>query len=193
MADTLVFLQLEHRALLRMLHLIEDMCAILQRRGPVDGEFLTLVLDYFRDYPDTCHHPKEDLVLRHVQDRDPRAAHELLHVLGDHEELHDWTVEIAERAHLARRSRSLHDPGFVDELRRFAERYHAHLDDEDSNFFPVVRKCLKREDWDLIDFTMFDGDDPLYDPRAENRFRDLRTRIFDTAEGGFAPGDEARN
>ncbi len=193
MADTLVFLQLEHRALVRMLHLLEDMCAILQHRGPVDAELLTLVLDYFRDYPDSCHHPKEDLVLRRLQERDPRAAHELIHVLGDHEELHDWTVEIAERAHRAERSRSLHDLDFVDELRRFVERYHAHLDDEDRTFFPVVRERLEPADWDLIDFTMFDRVDPLYDPRVENRFRALRTRIFDAAEGGFALGDEARN
>lgn len=178
MADTLVFLQLEHRALVRMLHLLEQICQELEEHAPVDAELLTLILDYLRDYPDTCHHPKEDLVLRRLEQREPQVAEHLRHLLGDHEALHAWTLRIAERARL---DPSFEGEGFTEELCRFAQHYRAHLDHEDREFFPAVREHLEREDWDLIDFHLFDRSDPLYDARAENRFRTLRDMIFDTA------------
>lgn len=189
MADTLVFLQLEHGGLLRMLRLVDSLCRALEKGEAIDGDLLALAIDYFRDFPDTCHHPKEDVVLRRLQLRDPVAAAGIIHVLADHEDLHAYTARLSEAVHRANERGALHAPALVQAVAGFVTLYREHLEDEDLHFFPTVRAHLLQEDWDLIDFTMFDQPDPLYDAQAESRFRVLRDIILDgTAREDRAAG-----
>jgi len=49
--------------------------------------------------------------------------------------------------------------------------------EEDQRFFPLAEERLSRDDWDELDFTVFERDDPLFDHAAEDRFSALRERI----------------
>ena len=71
MPDTLFLLRLEHGNLSKLLGLIENQVAAADAGMPMDEQLLSLASEYFYDYPDRCHHPKEDLVYRRLGERDP--------------------------------------------------------------------------------------------------------------------------
>ena len=50
----------EHRNIARLLRALEHQVAIFSNADAPDYDVIVGVADYFLDYPDRCHHPKED-------------------------------------------------------------------------------------------------------------------------------------
>ena len=184
MPDTLFLLRLEHGNLSKLLALIEDQVAAADAGLPMDKELLRLACEYFSDYPDLCHHPKEDLVYRRLSERDPDARAGLRDLVAEHRRLHGLTEEFTETVRRLREEPQAAEPGALDVMRHFLERYRQHMRDEDERFFPLAEERLSKDDWDILDFALFDRDDPLFDHAAEERFSVLRQRIDALAEQG---------
>ncbi|HYA65132.1 MAG TPA: hemerythrin domain-containing protein, partial [Burkholderiaceae bacterium] len=96
MPDTLFLLRLEHGNLSKLLGLIEDQVAAADAGKPMDEELLSLAYKYFSDYPDRCHHPKEDLVYRRLSERDPDSRKGLRDLIAEHRRLHELTEAFGE-------------------------------------------------------------------------------------------------
>jgi hemerythrin-like domain-containing protein len=54
-------LRQEHRNIEKLLRVLERELNVFDRGERPDYEVVLAVIDYFKDYPDICHHPKEDL------------------------------------------------------------------------------------------------------------------------------------
>lgn len=175
-SDTFVLLQLEHRTIAHLLELVEAQLRRLERDDEADFDLLELVLNYFRVYPEACHHPKEDLVFRRLQLTDPEAAATVGDLLGGHEALETLTAQVAE---LVGQAQDSGEPPaqLLEGLREFVHRNRSHLEEEESEFFPLVASKLSKDEWDVIDFAMFDMEDPIYNESTENRFIQLRKWI----------------
>ncbi len=74
MAQTLDRLREEHRAIERLLKAIEHQLAIFERGDRPDYDVLEAAGDYFFDFPDRCHYPKENAVYRRMRTIDAKAA-----------------------------------------------------------------------------------------------------------------------
>lgn len=177
MSDTLFLLRLEHGNLGRLLGLIELQSAAADAGKPVDRELLLLASEYFSDFPDRCHHPKEDIVYRRLAERDPAARAGLRDLVAEHGRLHDLTESFARAVRRIPPEAGPVEPGIRDVMRDFTRRYRAHMRDEDLHFFPLAAERLTRDDWDALDFAVFERDDPLFDHATEERFTGLRARI----------------
>ena len=178
MSDTIVLLQLEHGTMSKLLSLLETLHQEMLRGEAPDYVLLELVFEYFRDYPEHCHHPKEDAVFRKLQTRAPETASGLRDLLGDHEALERLTALVAEQVEEAKAHPDAAQGPLNDSIRRFVQSYRRHLEDEEAHFFPAVVKTLTRDDWAMIDFAVFDQQDPLYDRLTESRFTELGDRIW---------------
>jgi hemerythrin-like domain-containing protein len=182
MRDTLSLLRLEHSNLSRLLGLIEKQVALADAGKRMDEDLLQLASDYFLDYPDQCHHPKEDLVYNLLRMRDPTSRPGLRDLVADHRRLHELAQAFAAAV------RQLHEqpqsgqspPRQV--MLEFTKHYRQHMQLEEERFFRLAEERLSRDDWDSLDFTLFDRDDPLFDHVAEKRFAALRERIERLAE-----------
>lgn len=186
MPDTLFLLRLEHGNLSRLLGLIEDQVAAAKAGAPMDEELLSLASEYFLDYPDRCHHPKEDLVYRLLSKRAPDACAELRDLLADHRRLHELAEAFAEAVRRMRGQPPDGQQGARAVLREFTEHYRQHMRSEEERFFRVAEKRLSSDDWATLDFAVFDRDDPLFDHVAEERFSALRQQIETRAAHGKA-------
>jgi hemerythrin-like domain-containing protein len=186
MPDTLFLLRLEHGNLSRLLGLIEDQLAAADAGAPMDAELLCLASEYFSDYPDRCHHPKEDLVYRLLAERDPQACSGIRDLLADHRRLHELAEAFTGAARRVREQPPAAEPGVREVIREFTGHYRQHMRSEEEQFFRLAERRLSRDDWATLDFAMFDRDDPLFDHAAEERFSALRQRIEDAAEQGKA-------
>src|SRR3974390_79247 len=72
---------------------MESLLCILERELNVFGcgdrpdyEVILAVIDYFRDYPDACHHPKENLIVEKLKARDPVASASIGDLEAEHRE-----------------------------------------------------------------------------------------------------------
>jgi hemerythrin-like domain-containing protein len=186
MSDTLFLLRLEHSNLSKLLGLIEDQVSAADAGRKMDQELLSLASEYFSDYPDLCHHPKEDLVYRLLSKRHPDSCVGLRDLLADHRRLRGLTegFTAAVRRMREQPEGAEPDPGKV--MREFTEHYRQHMHSEEEQFFRLAENRLTESDWATLDFAVFDRDDPLLDHVAEERFAALRQRIEKAAEDGKA-------
>ena len=188
MPDTLFLLRLEHGNLSKLLGLIEDQVAVADAGAPMDRDLLGLAWEYFSDYPDLCHHPKEDLVYELLSRRDPGSCAGLRNLTAEHVRLHELTEAFGEAVRRLREEPQAAEPRAREVIREFTQRYRQHMGEEDERFFRLAEERLSRDDWATLDFEMFDRDDPLFDHAAEERFSALRQRIEALAEEGKARG-----
>ena len=187
MSDTLFLLRLEHGNLSKLLGLIEEQVAAADAGAPMDTDFLSLAWEYFSDFPDLIHHPKEDLVYELLSRRDPGSCAGLRNLSAEHLRLRKLTEAFGEAVRRLR-DESQEEPRAREVIREFTQRYRQHMGMEDERFFPLAEERLSGDDWATLDFETFDRDDPLFDHAVEQRFSALRQRIETLAEEGKARG-----
>lgn len=114
MSDAILMLRLEHENIASVIDLLEDQLQRLESGAPSDHALLLLAVEYLKDFPEACHHPKEDLLLRVIQRRDPQLAAPLANLCADHERLgqQGWRLRARARRPLAARPPGLRrEPG----------------------------------------------------------------------------------
>jgi Hemerythrin HHE cation binding domain len=74
MTELIEILREDHRNIETLLLVLERELNIFDRAEQPDYEVVQAIIDYFRDYPDRCHHPKEDAVFTKLKTRDPAAT-----------------------------------------------------------------------------------------------------------------------
>src|SRR5215470_1283964 len=84
MTRMLELLRDDHRDIDQLLHVLEDELKVFEHRVRPDYEMIQAIIDYFQDYPDCCHHPKEDMIFDKLKARDPSAARRIGDVEAEH-------------------------------------------------------------------------------------------------------------
>jgi len=95
MSDAILLLRLEHSNIARLLDWIDDQIQTLEAGAAPDYTLLGQAIYYLQNYPDQCHHPKEDLVLEVLARRDPEGAAAVGDLSGEHEKLTSLINEVA--------------------------------------------------------------------------------------------------
>jgi hemerythrin-like domain-containing protein len=168
----------EHKNIEKLLLVLEHELELFDRGERPDYEILQTIIRYFRDYPESCHHPKEEMIFEKLKARDPAAAKRVGDVDAEHE------VE-------AKRLRSfadvvdaiLADQEFLREtfhlaLHDLIEHQRQHLEKEERLLFPAAVKALRSKDWAEIDARLDDRKDPLFDSVVEEKFHNLQETIL---------------
>lgn len=168
----------EHQNIERLLLVLEHELEIFDRSGRPDYEILQTIIQYFQDYPERCHHPKEEMIFEKLKARDAVAAKRFGDVEAEHE------VETRRLRSFARAVDSvLADQEFLREsfhlaVNDFIEHQRQHLQKEERLLFPAAIKALRREDWAEIDARLDNRKDPLFDGVVEEKFNSLRKTIL---------------
>jgi hemerythrin-like domain-containing protein len=168
----------EHQNIEKLLLVLEHELEVFDRSERADYEILQTIIQYFQDYPESCHHPKEEMIFEKMKVRDPDAARGFGDVEAEHE------LEARRLQSFARAVEAvLADQEFLREsfhlaVHEFIEHQRHHLEKEERLLFPAAVKALRSEDWAEIDARLDDRKDPLFDSEVEERFRDLRTTIL---------------
>jgi hemerythrin-like domain-containing protein len=174
MSDAIFMLRLEHANIASVLDLLDDQFLRLESGAPVDRPLQLLAVEYLMDYPEDCHHPKEDLVFRKLERRDPARAADLSDLVGDHDRLAQMTECFAKDV---RRTLDAPKGAPIESLRLYIGAYRQHIAEEERSFLPAALECLTRDDLAELDFQLFDRRDHLFDHATEARFERLRREI----------------
>jgi len=168
----------EHQNIEKLLLVLEHELEIFDRSGRPDYEILQTIIQYFEDYPESCHHPKEEMIFAKLKARDPAAAKRFGDVEAEH------TVEAQRLRSFARAvDYVLADQEFLREsfhlaVRDFIDHQRQHLQKEELLLFPAAKKALRPQDWAEIDARLDDRKDPLFDSAVEEKFHNLQRTIL---------------
>ena len=167
----------EHANMSRILDLLEHEIETFGRGEVADFHLVQEIMDYCLDYPEACHHPKEDAIYAVMIDRRPNLADEIADLSGAH----------AKQRRAPRRARD----GGADHARRdlardlvldvfgtFLDSYRLHIKLEEENFFPEAARLLNDADWARVAQTLADRPNPLLIDAGDGRFATLRQGIL---------------
>ena len=178
MVTVIYTLREEHRNIARLLNALEHQIEIFARAGAPDYDVIRGIAEYFRDYPDRCHHPKEDVVFDRLRARFPRDAAEVGDLATEHRKtaerarwFRDTVDALLNDAEIARET-------VVNAARDFIEAERRHMAMEEEQFFPLAEARLTPEDWSGIESDLVTERDPLFGDRVEAEFEGLRKRLL---------------
>jgi hemerythrin-like domain-containing protein len=178
MTRMIEILREEHRNIEKLLHVLEQELSVFDRRERPDYDTLQAVIDYFKEYPDCCHHPKEDMIFEILKARDPAAAERVGDLAADHQQEAQRLRHLAWIIENVRTGRDILRQTVAAVVRDFIDHERRHIELEEHVFFPAASKALQSSDWAQIDAHMGDKHDPLFNGMSEQKFRALRQQIL---------------
>lgn len=178
MSNIIQILLEEHRNIDKLLLVLEHELEVFDRSEAPDYEILQAVIEYFQDYPENCHHPKEDVVFEKLKLRDPAAAERI----GDAEAEHLIEAlrlrRLVEAVEEILAGREFLRQTFHDVVLDFIKHQRQHMDKEERLLFPAAVQRLRPEDWAAIDARLNDRKDPLFNGAVETKFQALQRTIL---------------
>jgi len=146
------------------------------------------ILDYLQQYPQVCHHPREEVIIDNlidlIENTDQATCEKLQAIKGEHSRIEQLLHELYQQVNLA--VESSYD-GMIEQIRVFLDFYYNHLETEEKLIFPLAMELFSKTDLDEVDKHFSDVFDPLFTAHeeTENHFRRLFKMILAHDAGEF--------
>ncbi len=186
MPEVIDLLRREHADMERLLDLLERQVEVFREGGIPDYALVQEILDYCLDYPDQCHHPKEDLIYERLRARDSRRAEAVGNLQAEHAALAALTRRLADTVDQVVQDANMPRDHFTEMAEAFIKTYRRHIETEEREVFPAAEAALSAEDWTEIAARLADHENPLLAESEERRFATLRNSILERSPD--APG-----
>jgi len=178
----------EHLNIARLLAALEHQVEVFASAQSPDYDVIVGVAEYFLDYPDRFHHPKEDIVFAHLQAKRPEAAAAIGDLLAEHRALHARARRFRQTVGELLNGTDMPRAEIVDAGRTFIAAERGHMRKEEEHFLPLAETLLTLADWLEIEGKLASRPDPVFGARVEDRFKMLSARLLaweaeDEAEG----------
>jgi hemerythrin-like domain-containing protein len=167
----------DHLHMATILDLIARELDAVEQGATLDLELFEDALTYITAYPDTCHHPTEDVVFERLGSAMPGARSEIdglqrehVRLIASGRELLDTVRAVEEDALVTRADLLAKGRAYVDVLR-------AHMNREESGLFRLADEHLGDADWAFIGTAVGAMEDPLFGPAVSADHRRLWQRI----------------
>jgi hemerythrin-like domain-containing protein len=168
----------EHRNIEELLLVLEHELSVFGRNERPDYEIIQAVVSYFQDYPDCCHHPKEDMIFEKLKARDPVAAESVGDLEAEHQNEGNRLRRVADMIRSILTDHVVRRQTFEDVMRDFIEHERKHMKMEERVFFSTADNTLRSEDWAGIDARWSNWKDSMFNVAIEERCQSLRERIL---------------
>ena len=178
MSNIIDQLHTEHANMAKLLNALDRQVTIFDAGGTPDYDIVQAVMEYFLDYPELCHHPKEDLIVRRLLELTGDKTHPAQKLEAEHEELGLLTRRFAKIMQRVLEEAELPRVDFIRAAREFIESQRHHVQMEEAHFLPHAEARLSDEDLAELDAALFERHDPLFGPRVEQKYAALRDNIL---------------
>ena len=170
-------LRTDHRNLAMLLDLLQKEAERLEALEEPDYELVHDVMQYMTSYPDAVHHPREDLLYRHILTVRPDANENLQRVEADHEKIAKLGVKLRDDMDSIAAGAFIERDVIIAELRSYRETLLTHMYWEERELFSLADELLDDSEWSNIDLGGADDRDPLFGSRVDRKFRRLMADI----------------
>jgi hemerythrin-like domain-containing protein len=178
MSAVLETLRAEHRNIARLLDALERQIGLFAEDGEADYDVIRGVADYFLEFPDRCHHPKEDAVFARLKEAHPEVVVGLIDLPDDHRAVHERALRFRQGVEALFGVADVSRAAVVAAVREFIAAERRHMRMEESRFFPLAERILTPDDWAGIEASLTQRRDPLFGGAIEARFQRLAETLL---------------
>ena len=168
----------EHRNIEELLRVLEQELSVFDRNERPDYQIIQAIISYFQDFPDCCHHPKEDMIFEKLKARDPAAAESVGDLEAEHQNESKRLRRVADMIRSILTDHEVARQTFDDVMRDFIGHERKHMEMEERFLFSTAVDALRPEDWARIDARWSDWKDSLFSVAFQERCQSLRERIL---------------
>lgn len=174
MSSVIETLRQEHRSIAHLLTAMEGQIESVATASDPNFDLLHSIANYFCDYPDRCHHPKENAILHQLQERHPAEAASMRDLGKEHRDAHARASRFRDDIRAIYQDQIVPRDKLVGAARSFIEAEREHMKMEENLFFPLAASVLDEEDWKTVEGNIRQIQDPLFGELVEKEFASLR-------------------
>jgi hemerythrin-like domain-containing protein len=182
MVEIIEILRQEHRNIEKLLRVMEQELSVFDRGERPDYEVFGAVIEFFKKYPDTCHHPKEDIIYEKFKARAPDQADSIPDLEAEHREAAVRLRRVAQAIDAVLNDQELLRDSVNRIVRDFIDNERKHIALEDEVVFPAIASSLQPEDWADIALKIADRYGPPLQADFEEQFSTARRNILELEE-----------
>jgi hemerythrin-like domain-containing protein len=165
---------------------MEQELGVFDRGDGPDYEVLGAIIEFFKKYPDSCHHPKEDIIYEKFKVRDPDRAASISDLQAEHREGAVRLRRVAQAIENVLNDEEVPREGVDRIVRDFIDNERKHIALEEEVVFPAIVDTLQPEDWADVALTLADRYGPPSAADFEEQFSTLRRNILELEEAAVA-------
>ncbi len=186
MVEIIEILREEHRNITKLLRVMEQELNVFDRGERPDYTVFGAIIEFFKNYPDACHHPKEDVIYEKFKARDPGRAASIGDLQAEHREGAVRLRHVAQVIDSVLNDQELLHESVDRIVRDFIDNERKHIALEDEVIFPAIVETLQPGDWADIALTLADRYGPPADADFEEQFSTLRRNILELEQAAVA-------
>ncbi len=172
-------LRRDHRNMAKILAILDAQLKLFRAGEPPDLDVMQRAMDYSLDYPDLCHHPKEDLIFERLARRDPSVQPLVDRLLQEHREIGQATRRFADAVRVVAQDFQVPRDRFIEIGEAYLALSRRHIQQEEAELFPRADRILDDSDWAEIDAAAARKPDPVFGGTVEDRYLALHARIVE--------------
>ena len=178
MANVVDRIRKEHANMERLLLILDRQMETFEAAETPDYDLLQEIMFYFSDFPDKCHHPKEDQLAEKLLEADPERAAPLRGLAAQHEELAQLTGRMTTLLERVMMDAEISRDRVAQTTREFIESQRHHMQMEERHFLPLAETLLGKNALNVPQEEIFNREDPLFEAQAEQRYAKLIEEIL---------------
>jgi hemerythrin-like domain-containing protein len=186
MVEIIEILREEHRNIQKLLVVMEQELNVFDRGERPDYEVFGAILEFFKMYPDTCHHPKEDIIYEKFKARAPGRAASVADLEAEHREGALRLRRVAQAIDNVLNDQELLRESVDRIVRDFIDNERKHIALEDEVIFPAIIETLQPGDWADIALKIADRYGPPSEADFEEQFSTVRRNILELEQAAVA-------
>ena len=177
MMDIIASLHEDHVNVAQVASVAREELSLLAAGETADYALLEDIMCYVTGYPDTHHHPTEDIVFEKLKERSPEVSEEVDSLLAEHVELIERGRRFLEAIRAVADESLVLREDFLRRGREYLSLLERHMDVEEGRLFPLATRELTDEDWASLNERVEQRADPLFGPALDEDYRRLWRRI----------------
>ena len=167
----------DHRNMVMLLNLLDAEIDRLAASKEPDYDLVRDIMLYVTEYPDVVHHPKEDIVYRHLKLLRPEIHAELERVETDHQYIEKYGLKLRNSVEALSIGGTLDREDLIEKFHHYIEQLREHMYWEETELFSLADELRHFGDWSEVVPKNNEITDPLFGSRVERKYGRLLARI----------------
>ena len=172
----------DHKNIMELLKVLTKKVNLLQEDKKIDYKVIKSIIVYLKKYSDKYHHPMEDLIYAYYL-KYRVVSDEVANRLSDeHKQLKIITQELDDIIDMVLLDAIVPKELCIEKLEQFVRRQQQHLDYEEQEVLPAIKKSLTPDDWESLNqqWKYHEYIDPLFGDKISEEFKALAQLLNQT-------------
>jgi hemerythrin-like domain-containing protein len=170
-------LRSDHRNMVMLLDLLEAEINRLATSGEPDYDLVRDIMLYVTEYLDVVHHPKEDIVYRHLKSLRPEIHTDLERIETDHQYIEESGLKLRNSIEAISMGANLNRDDLIENFHHYSDQLREHMYWEETKLFSVADELQHFGDWSEVVLKNNEISDPLFGSRVERKYGRILARI----------------